>query len=136
MGRHSLPRDPDDSVDEPAEDSAADDYTGRHLDADDGDGGDDDFADQGFPVAEDRYSADDALAADPTDDDYPDFPARPTSAAGSAAPPTPPRSPGSSRRVLGDWRGGHRSDGGRRGVSIGVIVALIAVVVVVGTVIV
>jgi Bacterial extracellular solute-binding protein len=136
MGRHSLPRDPDDSVDEPAEDSAADDYTGRHLDADDGDDGDDDFADQGFPVAEDRYSADDALAADPTDDDYPDFPARPTSAAGSVAPPAPPGSPGSSRRVLGDWRGGHRSDGGRRGVSIGVIVALIAVVVVVGTVIV
>jgi Bacterial extracellular solute-binding protein len=136
MGRHSLPRDPDDSVDEPAEDSAADDYTGRHLDTDDGDGGDDDFADQGFPVAEDRYSADDALAADPTDDDYPDFPARPTSATGSAAPPAPPGSPGSSRRVLGDWRGGHRSDGGRRGVSIGVIVALIAVVVVVGTVIV
>ena len=36
---------------------------------------------------------------------------------------------------LGEWRGGHRSAGGRRGVSIGVIVALVAVVVVVGTVI-
>ncbi|MBV9641449.1 MAG: hypothetical protein JO330_18085 [Mycobacteriaceae bacterium] len=36
----------------------------------------------------------------------------------------------------GDWRGGHRSEGGRRGVSIGVIVALVAVVVVVAGVIV
>jgi hypothetical protein len=140
MGRHSLPHDPEDSVDESADDSAADDYTGRHLDADDEDGGDDleydDFADEGFPVAEDRYSADDALAAGPTDDDYPDFPARPASAAGSEPPPAPSGPSGSGRRVLGDWRGGHRSDGGRRGVSIGVIVALVAVVVVVGTVIV
>jgi len=50
MGRHSLPHDPEDSVDESADDSAADDYTGRHLDADDEDGGDDleydDFADE------------------------------------------------------------------------------------------
>ena len=150
MGRHSLPHGPEDSADEPADDSDADDYTGRHLDADDADDADDgaddldhfttgeydDFADQGFPVAEDRYSTDDALAADPTDDDYPDFPARPASVAGSEPPPSAPGSPGSGRRVLGDWRGGHRSAGGRRGVSIGVIVALIAVVVVVGTVIV
>jgi hypothetical protein len=147
MGRHSLPHGPEDSADEPADDSDADDYTGRHLDADDADDGADDldhfttgeyddFADQGFPVAEDRYSTDDALAADPTDDDYPDFPARPASVAGSEPPPSAPGSPGSGRRVLGDWRGGHRSAGGRRGVSIGVIVALVAVVVVVGTVIV
>jgi hypothetical protein len=47
----------------------------------------------------------------------------------SSDPPT------GGHRGLGDWRGGHRSDGGRRGVSIGVIVALVAVVVVVGTVI-
>ena len=39
------------------------------------------------------------------------------------------------QRYLGDWRGGHRSEGGRRGVSVGVIATLIAVVVVVGTVI-
>ncbi|OBK45579.1 substrate-binding domain-containing protein, partial [Mycobacterium sp. 1081908.1] len=38
-------------------------------------------------------------------------------------------------RGLGERLGGHRSDGGRRGVSIGVIVALVAVVVVVGGVI-
>jgi hypothetical protein len=39
------------------------------------------------------------------------------------------------RRGIGDWRGGHRSEEGRRGVSIGVIAALLAVVVVVSSVI-
>ncbi|BBZ44122.1 hypothetical protein MPRM_14030 [Mycobacterium parmense] len=66
-------------------------------------------------------------------DDYPEFPSR-------VAAPEPPESPTSpfrrGHRGLGDWRGGHRSQSGRRGVSIGVIVALVAVVVVVGTVIV
>ena len=38
-------------------------------------------------------------------------------------------------RTRASGGGGHRNDGGRRGVSIGVIVALVAVVVVVGTVI-
>jgi hypothetical protein len=38
-------------------------------------------------------------------------------------------------RGIGQWRGGHRSEGGRRGVSIGVIAALVAVVLVVSTVI-
>ena len=64
-------------------------------------------------------------------DEYPDFPARPPAATSS-----PPRSLlRTGHRGLGDWRGGHRSEGGRRGVSIGVIVALVAVVVVVGGVI-
>jgi len=39
------------------------------------------------------------------------------------------------QRYLGDWRGGHRSEGGRRGVSVGVIASLTAVVVVVGSII-
>lgn len=39
------------------------------------------------------------------------------------------------RRHVAGWQGGHRSDTGRRGISIGVIVALITVVVVVGGVI-
>lgn len=42
---------------------------------------------------------------------------------------------GGGHRGTGDWQGGHRNDGGRRGVSISVIVALVAVVVVVGVVI-
>jgi hypothetical protein len=77
--------------------------------------------------------ADDSHAGE--DDSYPEPPVlaaaeTPTS---RVYPPSPFRRGG--RRKLGDWRGGHRSEGGRRGVSIGVIVALVAVVVVVGTVI-
>ncbi len=43
--------------------------------------------------------------------------------------------PGRRWRVGDQWHGGHRSEGGRRGVSVGVIAALVAVIVVVGTVI-
>jgi Flp pilus assembly pilin Flp len=65
-----------------------------------------------------------------TPDDFPDFPRR---GQGPPTPPPPPHSGG--HREGSDWRGGHRNDGGRRGVSIGVIAALIAVVIVVGVVI-
>ena len=60
------------------------------------------------------------------------------------SPPTPrwplPRAEGddgltATGRQRAAFEGGHRSEGGRRGVSIGVIVALITVVVVVGGVI-
>ncbi|BAX92753.1 substrate-binding domain-containing protein [Mycobacterium shigaense] len=151
MGRHSRPE-PGDSVREPEDDAAADDYAARHLDADrgyddfaeddfadadfaDADFADADFADADFAVDEDRYGEDDALAVGPADDEYPEFPPRP---AGPAGPPPAPAGMGlfgGKRRMLSDWRGGHRSTSGRRGVSIGVIVALVAVVVVVGTVI-
>ena len=147
MGRHSRP-DPEDSVDTPSDESAADDLysdddTGRQLGAGqtaDAPGSFSDYrryADAGhyadeehFGAGEDDYPADGAFGVDAADE-YPEFQSRSASAAGSE-PPTPP--PG-GHRGLGDWRGGHRSDGGRRGVSIGVIVALVAVVVVVGTVI-
>ncbi|MGO9044889.1 MAG: substrate-binding domain-containing protein [Mycobacterium sp.] len=119
MGRHSMP-DRGDSVDQPAEEPVADDsYEGDEPGPDQDD------------LDDDRYPADDAFAGS-TADDYPEFPPRRSGAAG-AEPPAPPRRAG--RRGLGDWRGGHRSEGGRRGVSIGVIVALVAVVMVVGTVI-
>jgi Bacterial extracellular solute-binding protein len=66
-----------------------------------------------------------------TPDDFPDFTRR-----GPEPPAPPPPPPSGGHRGLGDWRGGHRSsDGGRRGVSIGVIAALVAVVVVVAGVI-
>jgi hypothetical protein len=158
MGRHSAPES-DDSGDEAIDDPVADDYAARHLDADDPDDldgaddvddaddledpvgypgdqhDDDDFADDdGYP-ADDRYPEEDPVVADFADDEYPEFPARPVSTVASEPPPAAPSPPASGRRVLGDWRGGHRSTGGRRGVSIGVIVALVAVVVVVGTVI-
>jgi hypothetical protein len=68
--------------------------------------------------------------------DYPEF--EPGRAASSPPPRTPPRS---RRQHGGDWEGGewtgsHRAvTTGRRGVSLGVIAALVAVVVVVGAVI-
>jgi hypothetical protein len=64
-----------------------------------------------------------------TPDDFPAFTRR------GPEPPAPPPPPSRGHRGLGDWRGGHRTDGGRRGVSIGVIAALVAVVVVVAGVI-
>jgi hypothetical protein len=148
--------DPADSVDEPSDESSADDLgddTSRHLNAgraadspgsfsypDDYSGSSDEghYADEEhFPVGDDDYADDDFPAGGAADaaDEYPDFPSRPASAAGSDPPTPPPSLFRGGHRGLGDWRGGHRSDGGRRGVSIGVIVALVAIVVVVGAVI-
>ena len=63
-------------------------------------------------------------------DDFPDFPRRePESADVSSGPPT------GGHRTVRDRLGGHRNEAGRRGVSIGVIAALVSVVVVVGVVI-
>ncbi len=191
MGRHSTP-DPEDSVDEPSDESSADslysdDATGHHhRDAGQQDGleypeagpepqaadspanapgespprtddrggyghyldegyyaddehfvaGEDDYADEDdLPAGEDRYPADGAFA-DSTADEYPEFPPRQPGGASSEPPTSPPSLFRAGHRGLGEWRGGHRSNGGRRGVSIGVIMALVAVVVVVGTVIV
>ncbi|OBB96566.1 substrate-binding domain-containing protein [Mycobacterium sp. 852002-30065_SCH5024008] len=132
MGRHSLP-DPGDSVDEPYESGDTDD---RHRDADS-----EDYADEGdYPVEddfdpeEDPYAAEEAFEAG-TADDYPEFPPRQPGPPSAEPPASSPSLFGRGHRGLGDWRGGHRSEGGRRGVSIGVIVALVAVVVVVGSVI-
>jgi Bacterial extracellular solute-binding protein len=146
--------DPEDSVDEPSDEGFADEHyrgddTGHHhLDAGTQDAAGyrgagpeprtdyRDYADaDDFPAGEDLYPADGAFAAS-TADEYPEFPPRPAGAAGSEPQAPPPSLPHGGHRGLGDWRGGHRrSEGGRRGVSIGVIVALVAVVVVVGTVI-
>lgn len=75
---------------------------------------------------EDRYPAVETSA---DADDYPDFPRR-----AQQPPSLPPRRHG-EHRGGNEWRGWHRSDGGRRGVSIGVIAALVTVVIVVATVI-
>lgn len=97
--------------------------------------GDDHYLDDDHYLAGQHPSrADGAFAAGAGD--YPDFPPRPASSSTSSRPPTAlSRLFNASHRGVGEWQGGHRSDGGRRGVSIGVIVALVAVVVVVGTVI-
>ncbi|OBJ22357.1 substrate-binding domain-containing protein [Mycobacterium sp. 1245801.1] len=156
MGRHSAP-DPDDSLDEPSRDDAVDEPSRGHEAGDHRrDAGadseadlysdDDDYADEGDHADEggyysaerghpdDAYPAEDAFAAGAADD-YPEFPSRqaaPSKPEPAAASPSLFRG---GHRGLGDWRGGHRSEAGRRGVSIGVIVALVAVVVVVGAVI-
>jgi len=144
---------PEDSVDEPSDEYLAEDsYRGaesghHHLDT----GRQDatgypgavpeppadyrDYADEGDYPGEKSFRADDTFAAGAADDEYPEFPPRQAGAASSEPPASPPPLPRGGHRGLGDWRGGHRSDGGRRGVSIGVIVALVAVVLVVGTVI-
>lgn len=70
-----------------------------------------------------------AADIDPSDD-FPDFPRR------DLDPPAPPPGPPiGGHRGLPGFSGGHRNEGGRRGVSVGVIAALISVVVVVGVVI-
>ncbi|OBL06341.1 hypothetical protein A5646_15365 [Mycobacterium sp. 1245499.0] len=156
MGRHSAP-DPDDSLDEPSRDDAVDEPSRGHeagdhrrdagadseadLYSDDDDYADEgDYADEsGYYSAErghpdDAYPAEDAFVVGAADD-YPEFPSRqaaPSKPEPAAASPSLFRG---GHRGLGDWRGGHRSEAGRRGVSIGVIVALVAVVVVVGAVI-
>ncbi len=92
------------------------------------------------PAGGDHYTEEDHDVAGgdfaaSTADEYPDFPPRQASAAGSEPPAAASHLSRPGHRGLGEWRGGHRSAGGRRGVSIGLIVALVAVVVVVGTVI-
>lgn len=73
----------------------------------------------------------DVPPADPDlSEEFPDFPRR------DAEPAPPPSGPPTGgHRGLPGFSGGHRTEGGRRGVSIGVIAALISVVVVVGVVI-
>jgi hypothetical protein len=67
--------------------------------------------------------------------DFPDFPRRDEDPP-TPAPPSPPSGPPTGgHRGLPGFSGGHRNEGGRRGVSIGVIAALISVVVVVGVII-
>jgi hypothetical protein len=154
--------DPEDSVDQPADEYVADDSyaaddTGHHhrdsghVDAAEypdsgadygrypreGDypPGEDQYANEGFPAGGDPYSDHWDFQDSPAGDEYPEFPPRQAGPAGTEPAAPPPSVFRGGHRGLGDWRGGHRSEGGRRGVSIGVIVALVAVVVVIGTVI-
>ena len=124
MGRHRLPG-PEDPADKPAHDY------GRAPD-------ENPFSDEAPLSDEEAVSAEEQAPAgsafgDGPADEYPEFPPR-----NAGASPPQPRRPALLRRGhrgLGDWQGGHRNEAGRRGISIGVIVSLVAVVVVVGTVI-
>lgn len=124
MGRHSKPGPDDDDVyapDEHGYDDRADDGF-----ADD-DFADDDFADDGFADEDARYRAEPTSSAtdfDPPGDD------NQTAVIRAAGPPS------GGHRNDGEWTGSHRTvTQGRRGVSVGVIAALVTVVVVVGGVI-
>ena len=133
MGRHSIP-DPEDSA---GEDTPAEPPTQRlgrqqPTEPDDGPG----YREPGY----------DESGHGETDYDEPDYPnadypepdedhAQPQPGRGGGAAP-PPRSSGAQHTGEwegGEWTGSHRAVAtGRRGVSIGVIAALVAVVVVVG----
>ncbi len=131
MGKHSRP-DPDEPVAVPSGES-----DGDGLEPD-GPRTTDRWDDPGHPEFPPREpgdeTPDDDTGGNGVSDEDPGFAPRPADEEGRG-----PRGPamlfGGGRRGRGDWRGGHRSAGGRRGVSIGVIVALVAVILVVGTVI-
>lgn len=114
LGRHSIP-DPDESDEEPRYD-AGDEYD-EYDDAYDNEY-DDTYGDEYTDYTDD----------DVADDDDRDAP----TAKFAAGPPSTPTGP----QRTGEWTGSHRAvASGRRGVSVGVIVALATVVAVVGGVI-
>ena len=165
MGRHRAPDDDGEPIDEPSDDypesqdfgdaSGYREPPGPPVDEPSFPGSDpaprypgrqpEDFSDE--PLEDPGFFGFDEPADDPRDefatperdlpaadidspDDFPDFPRR------DPVQPTPPSGPPTGgHRVLPDFSGGHRNEEGRRGVSIGVIAALISVVVVVGVVI-
>jgi hypothetical protein len=136
MGRHRAPDPDDEPTDEPSDDYAeAHDFGDlggyrEHPDALDEFAGDPGYFDYTKPSHREEHHEEDLHPADDdTADDFPDFARR------EPEPVEPPPPPSGGHRGLGDWRGGHRSDGGPRGVSVGVIAALVAVVVVVAAVI-
>ncbi len=129
MGRHSIPG-PDDA--DPSGDEPADHVDGDYND--DYDDGDGDYAaddyDADDPPSESRRYTDD-YTRDYTDD-YDDH----TAVLPAAQPPLPPTQVSGGHVNTGEWTGSHRiAAQGRRGVSVGVIAALVTVVVVVAAVI-
>ena len=165
MGRHRAPGDDDEPIDEPSDDDPASEDVGDaggyreppRSGADEPAFPDfepaprypsrppedvsDDFSDgpnfsgfdepEGDPRDEFATPERDLPPADiDSPDDFPDFPRR------DPVPPSLSSGPATGgHRVLPDLSGGHRNEEGRRGVSIGVVAALISVVVVVGVVI-
>lgn len=123
MGRHSKPG-PGESFGEPAEPAdSSESPTGRFAQQPD------DAPFEHYEPLDDRYLPDDEPDyRDEYDSEYSDNPA-------DSYGGTPPPPPATGGRRRSGWEGGHRSEGGRRGVSLGVIAALITVVVVVGAVI-
>src|SRR3954470_4483002 len=145
MGRHSIP-DPDDSAGEQGPDEPETQRFGQAGDDPDYGGG---YGESGYGTSDDE-SDDDSYYDDSHDDDsyynesgYDDTDYDGTDHPGdrgsmfSGGAASPPRGPGGPAHggewEGGEWTGSHRAvTTKRRGVSIGVIAALITVVVVVG----
>ncbi len=125
MGRHSIPG-PDDFSDEPIGDAPEPEYGDTaYLGPDDADDADQpEYSDPGRYLRQPGYQ--DADLDEFADADYPDD---------QLDESLPPAGWRVGRRALDQWPGGHRSEGGRRGVSVGVIASLAAVIAVVGVVI-
>ncbi|MCV7298774.1 hypothetical protein H7J93_03890 [Mycobacterium barrassiae] len=150
MGRHSIP-DPEDSAGEEQHDETETTRFGQAEDSGPGYGSgygsraarsdDDVFSDDVYrdDVSSDDVYRDDVSSDDIYRDDEPESSGFDLRRVGSSTPP--PNRPRSGRQHGGDWDGGewtgsHRAvTPGRRGVSIGVIIALVTVVVVVGAII-
>lgn len=135
MGRHSKP-DPEDSAGGENSERHDDSRTERfgHFGGTEAGGGPE-FGGSGYP----DYSDQPDYTDHPDYGDESDYPESDSGDSGSVPPPNVP--PRSGPQHSGDWEGGewtgsHRAvTAGRRGVSVGVIVALVAVVVLVGAVI-
>ncbi len=141
MGRHSIP-DPEDSADQPEDRGTGGQGDSGFDEQEHPEGSEPDYRDDAYwqSEGEPRY-VDDPDAGDGTEygTEYEnvgldDSPTR----ALAASPPRPPSAgpQHSGEWDGGEWTGSHRAvETGRRGISVGVIVALVAVVVVVGAVI-
>ncbi len=133
MGRHSLP-DPEDSA---GEDTPAEPPTQRFgrqqpAEPDDGPG----YREPGYDESghgETDYDEPDDPNADYPEPDEDQPQPQPGRGGGTAPPPRPSGAQHTGEWEGGEWTGSHRAVAtGRRGVSIGVIAALVAVVVLVG----
>src|SRR6476646_4483313 len=133
MGRHSIP-DPEDSA---GEDTPAEPPTQRFgrqqpAEPDDGPG----YREPGYDESghgETDYDEPDSPNADYPEPDEDHAQPQPGRGGGAAPPPRSSRAQHSGEWEGGEWTGSHRAVAtGRRGVSVGVIAALVAVVVIVG----
>ena len=126
MGRHSIngPDDPDDPRGRPT--------GGVGRPSDDGYVGSDYYSDEGF---DDIDAFDGGDGNDQEDDDGYRYDDEPTTGRGRSLSRHSRAQIRVGDRGFGQWRGGHRSESGRRGVSVGVVAALVTVIVVVGAVI-
>ncbi|HEU4361279.1 MAG TPA: hypothetical protein VFR27_07185 [Mycobacterium sp.] len=116
MGRHSIPG-PDDFADESID--SIDD--GSEADYD----GDEEYLDPARYLRQPSHAEDDDL--DDLDDEVP--------VDGGLGESSDESGGGRRWQVGQQWQGGHRSEDGRRGVSVGVVAALVAVILIVSTVI-